>query len=330
MEIELLRERARASERRLPISDAEVATMSATTSATTGRRYGLDMRVCRTWERSRSALSRGGLVCDAQSGVMAHLVGRRPHCRMRNCWRSQRPGPLPVPGRGPSQVHARLRILATSGSPDAGVAGDARAGATSPHRGCESARRLSPRRPTSCGVPTACGCSRPTTDGSLDLRGRRPLERRVRGLACVQGGEPFRGPRAGRARTPAALRLGRGGRGPRAGATDGPRQPVSVGPLPQPAPLLGHPPRFGFLEEPKPTGSASLESHTQGASRLAGSFEMSPTCARPWPSSRTLQPVLAPREAGVSHANEAREEYELAMPRSANVCPRNRVRYITC
>ena len=29
--------------------------MSATTSATTERRYGLE-RVCRTWERSRSAL----------------------------------------------------------------------------------------------------------------------------------------------------------------------------------------------------------------------------------------------------------------------------------
>ena len=29
--------------------------MSATTAATTGRRYGLE-RVCRAWERSRSAL----------------------------------------------------------------------------------------------------------------------------------------------------------------------------------------------------------------------------------------------------------------------------------
>ncbi len=45
MEIELLGERARAT---------EVATMSATTFATTARRYGLE-RVCRTWERSRSA-----------------------------------------------------------------------------------------------------------------------------------------------------------------------------------------------------------------------------------------------------------------------------------
>ncbi len=45
MEIELLGERARA---------AEVATMSATNFATTARRYGLE-RVCRTWERWRSA-----------------------------------------------------------------------------------------------------------------------------------------------------------------------------------------------------------------------------------------------------------------------------------
>ena len=37
-----------------PFGDAEVAMMSATTSATTGRRYGLE-RVCRTWERSGAA-----------------------------------------------------------------------------------------------------------------------------------------------------------------------------------------------------------------------------------------------------------------------------------
>ena len=43
---------------------------------------------------------------------------------------------------------------------------------------------------------------------------------------------------------PIAQGLGRGGRGPRAGATDGSRQPVAVGPLSQPAPLLGHPPQL--------------------------------------------------------------------------------------
>ena len=61
--------------------------MSRATSATTGRRYGLK-RVCGTWERSRSALYARGLVCGAQSGVMARgAAGRRPHCRMRSCWR---------------------------------------------------------------------------------------------------------------------------------------------------------------------------------------------------------------------------------------------------
>ena len=35
---------------------------------------------------------------------------------------------------------------------------------------------------------------------------------------------------------------------------DGPRQPVSVRPLPQPGPLLGHPPSFGFREEPETNG----------------------------------------------------------------------------
>ena len=43
---------------------------------------------------------------------------------------------------------------------------------------------------------------------------------------------------------PATLRLCRGGRGPRAGATDGSRQPVSVGPLPQSDSVLGHSPQL--------------------------------------------------------------------------------------
>ena len=38
-----------------PFGDAEVATMSATTSAATGRCFGIQ-RVCQVWERSRSAL----------------------------------------------------------------------------------------------------------------------------------------------------------------------------------------------------------------------------------------------------------------------------------
>ena len=46
--------------------------MSATTSATTGRRYGLE-QVCRTWERSRSALyARRARVRRPERGGMSH------------------------------------------------------------------------------------------------------------------------------------------------------------------------------------------------------------------------------------------------------------------
>ena len=87
--------------------------MSATTSATTGRRYGLE-RVCRTWERSRSAL---------------YARRARAQCRKRGAGLARR-GPTPAlsdaqllaairtdlarspfQGEGHRKVHARLRIL---------------------------------------------------------------------------------------------------------------------------------------------------------------------------------------------------------------------------
>ena len=87
--------------------------MSATTSATTGRRYGLK-RVCRTWERSRSAL---------------YARRARAQCRKRGDGPARR-GPTPAlsdaqllaalrsdlarspfQGEGHRKVHARLRVL---------------------------------------------------------------------------------------------------------------------------------------------------------------------------------------------------------------------------
>ncbi len=91
---------------------AEVATMSQTTSATTGRRYGLDLDV------TEAAPNHSTAVSDASAD---------------RC------------GDARSRVHVGSRAAVGSGS-------------------------------------------------------GRPLERRVRGLARVQGWEPFRGPRAGRAR----------------------------------------------------------------------------------------------------------------------------------
>ena len=106
--------------------------MSRATSATTGRRYGLK-RVCRTWERSRSALyaRRARLQCRKRGDGPARR-GPPPRCRMRSFWR---PFALTWPAhrsraRAIARSHARLRILdGVRVSRTAGVARDARAGA---------------------------------------------------------------------------------------------------------------------------------------------------------------------------------------------------------
>ena len=87
--------------------------MSATTSATTGRRYGLD-RVCRTWERSRSALyaRRARAQCrkrghgPARRGPMPALSDAQLLAAIRTDLARS-----PFQGEGHRKVHARLRIL---------------------------------------------------------------------------------------------------------------------------------------------------------------------------------------------------------------------------
>ena len=64
--------------------------MSATTSATTGRRYGLK-RVCRTWERSRSAL---------------YARRARAQCRKRGAGPARR---WPTPALSDAQLLAAIR-----------------------------------------------------------------------------------------------------------------------------------------------------------------------------------------------------------------------------
>ena len=104
--------------------------MSATTSATTGRRYGLE-RVCRTWERSRSALyaRRARAQCRKWERSSSALYARRARaqCRKRGAGPARR-GPTPAlsdaqllaairsdltrspfQGEGHRKVHARLR-----------------------------------------------------------------------------------------------------------------------------------------------------------------------------------------------------------------------------
>ena len=141
MENELLRERARAAERRLPLATRRSRRCQAT-SATTGRRYGLK-RVCRTWERSRSAL---------------YARRARAQCRKRGDGPARR-GPTPAlsdaqllaairsdlarspfQGEGHRKVHARLRILDGVRVSRTRVLRVMRAaGLLSPHRGRQGA-----------------------------------------------------------------------------------------------------------------------------------------------------------------------------------------------
>ena len=87
--------------------------MSATTSATTGRRYGLE-RVCRTWERSRSVLyARRARVRRPERGDGPGRRGPTPalsDAQLLAAIRSDL-ARTPFQGEGHRKVHARLRIL---------------------------------------------------------------------------------------------------------------------------------------------------------------------------------------------------------------------------
>ena len=163
----------------------------------------------------------------------------------------------------------------------------------------------------------------------LDLRGSRPLERRVRRLARVQGGEPFRGPRAGRARTPAALRLGRGGRGPRLALRMDHAASICRTTSSTSSATGASTPASASSKSRKPTGSSSAGiARSRSKPSTAGSFEISPTCARPSPSSSNATTSAgASKSWRIARRSKRARNTSYAMPRSVNVCPRNRVRY---
>ena len=87
--------------------------MSATTSATTGRRYGVE-RVCRTWERSRAALyARRARVRCPERGAGPGRRGPTPalsDAQLLAAIRSDL-ARSPFQGEDHRKVHARLRIL---------------------------------------------------------------------------------------------------------------------------------------------------------------------------------------------------------------------------
>ena len=87
--------------------------MSQTTSATTGRRYGL-ARVCRTWERSRSALyARRARVQRPARATGPRRRGPTPALSDAQLLAAVRHDVArsPFQGEGHRKVHARLRIV---------------------------------------------------------------------------------------------------------------------------------------------------------------------------------------------------------------------------
>jgi|TARA_B100000315_G_scaffold107002_1_gene98203 transposase InsO family protein len=87
--------------------------MSATTSAATGRRYGIQ-RVCQAWERSRSALyARRTRAQTRQAGAAPARRGPTPKVSDETLLAAVRTDleRSPFQGEGHRKVHARLRIL---------------------------------------------------------------------------------------------------------------------------------------------------------------------------------------------------------------------------
>ncbi len=87
--------------------------MSDTTSEATGRRYGIQ-RVCRTWERSRSALyARRTAEQKRQEGEEAARRGPKPKVSDERLVEAIQADlkRSPFQGEGHRKVHARLRIL---------------------------------------------------------------------------------------------------------------------------------------------------------------------------------------------------------------------------
>ena len=105
--------------------------MSRATSATTARRYGLE-RVCRTWERSRSALyARRARLRRPERGDGPGRRGPTPALSDAQLLAAIRTdlARSPFQGEGPSQgPRAAADPRPDPSLPDAGVAGDARAG----------------------------------------------------------------------------------------------------------------------------------------------------------------------------------------------------------
>ena len=312
--------------------------MSATTSATTDRPYGLQ-RVCRAWERSRSALyARRAQARRRAAGERPAPRGLKPALSDEALLAAIRAdlARSPFQGEGHRKVHARLRIVDSIRVARTRVLRVMRThGLLSPYRGRQGAPKAHDGT-----IVTEAPRMMWGTDGVRVFTvddgwvwtfaavdhwnaecvgwhvckvGSRfaALEPIAQGLRQQYGSVDADVARG------LALRLDHGS------------QYLADHFLKQ-IRYWGIHPSFGFIEEPETNGVVERwKPHAQGAGHLRSRLsEPRGGAGGGRRLRRTVQPELAPREAGLSDADRGtprRTSY--AQPRSSNVCPRNRVRY---
>ena len=304
--------------------------MSRATSATTARRYGLE-RVCRTWERSRSALyARRARLRRPERGDGPGRRGPTPALSDAQLLAAIRTdlARSPFQGEGHRKVHARLRILDRIRVSRTRVLRVMRTqGLLSPHRGRQGEMKAHDGTIVTSAPDVMWG-----TDGvrvftaedgwvwtfaAVDHWNAECVGWHVAMGNRFAALEPTRARATLRSRRtwPAGWRYG--------------WMPVPVGPLPQAASVLGHPPQLRLREEPETNGVVERWNRTLKEQAVYGRVF------------RNLAEVRAAVAAFVERYNqcwrleklayrtplEALDNSSYAMPRSANVCPRNRVRY---
>ena len=198
MEIDLLRERARAAEQRLPLAmHWQVATSERDDLRGDGALFGIQ-RVCQVWERSPALYARRAPWRHHHNWARGRRGGgHRRGNRTRSYWFTAIRTDLarsPFHGEGHRKVHARLRILDGIRVARTRVLRVIRAhGLLSPHCGRQGAAkthdgRVITQAPNVMWGRTACGYSRSTTGGAGSPRQSNTGTRSAWGGTCAKSG----------------------------------------------------------------------------------------------------------------------------------------------
>ena len=311
--------------------------MSATTSATSGRRYGFE-RVCRIWERSRSALyARRARLQRPGRGPGPGRRGPTPalsDAQLLAAIRSDL-ARSPFQGEGHRKVHARLRILDGVRVSRTRVLRVMRGqGLLSPHRG----RQGDPKAHDGTIVTTAPDVMWGTdgvrvftadegwvwTFAAVDHWNAECVGWHVCKVGAVS--RPSNRSRKGsgdstvrsRRTWPAGWRYA----WTTAASTCRTTSSTSFG-------TGASTPASASSKNRKPTGSSSAGiARSRSKQSTAGSSETWPKCAPPSPgSSNTTIGAGALRSWRTARRSKRARNTSCVKPRSVNVCPRNRVRY---